>query len=199
MSEIIEEFTTNLHPFAGVVFLQRTIMADSEISSAFHLADPTDKERFFTRLRKLNVNDSGELNSFLDDYKYRKLIVNGFNRDLVIVSRGESTVFEDFTLQVWKKYYIEEDVAQIGVLQGSLSFPVEGVFVGKSSGRVYVCQECDDYQEQCIVCIAYSLEHFLVRGPQKLLEYNKPQCLFDNCYGCFDPLIKDRVLNSIGL
>ena len=78
-------------------------------------------------------------------------------------------------------------------------FSFQGVFVGKSSGRVYVCQECDDYQEQCIVCIAYSLEHFLVRGPQKLLQYNKPQCLFENCYGCFDPLIKDRVLSSIGL
>ena len=78
-------------------------------------------------------------------------------------------------------------------------FYLQGVFVGKTSGRVYVCQECDDYQEQCIVCIAYSVEHFLVRGPQKLLQYNKPQCLFENCYGCFDPLIKDRVLSSIGL
>ncbi|KAJ7388352.1 hypothetical protein OS493_038227 [Desmophyllum pertusum] len=66
------------------------------------------------------------------------------------------------------------------------------VLLGSRQVCVYVCQECDDYQEQCIVCIAYSLEHFLVRGPQKLLEYNKPQCLFDNCYGCFDPLIKDR-------
>jgi len=104
-------------------------MADSdisdEISSAFQLADPADKERFFARLRKLNVNNPSELDSFLDDYKYRKLIVTGFNRDLVIVGRNESTVFEDFTLQVWKKYYIEEDVVQIGILQGSLSFPVE--------------------------------------------------------------------------
>lgn len=104
-------------------------MADSDISddisSAFQLADPADKERFFSRLRKLNVNNPSELDSFLDDYKYRKLIVTGFNRDLVIVGRNESTVFEDFTLQVWKKYYIEEDVVQIGILQGSLSFPVE--------------------------------------------------------------------------
>lgn len=97
----------------------------SDISSAFQLADATDKERFFARLRQLNVNNTSELNSFLDDYKYRKLIVTGFNRDLVIVGRNESTVFEDFTLQVWKKYYIDEEVAQIGVLQGSLSFPVE--------------------------------------------------------------------------
>lgn len=104
-------------------------MADSDISddisSAFQLADPADKERFFARLRKLNVNNPSELDSFLDDYKYRKLIVAGFNRDLVMVGRNESTVFEDFTLQVWKKYYIEEDVVQIGILQGSLSFPVE--------------------------------------------------------------------------
>lgn len=169
------------------------------ISNAFQLVDPNDKERFFTRLRKLDVNNENELTSFLNDYKYRKVIVSGFNRDLVIVGRNESTVFDDFTLQVWKKYYIDEDVVQIGILQGTLSFPVEGVFVGKTSGRVYVCQECDDYQEQCIVCIAYSVEHFLVRGPQKLLQYNKPQCLFENCYGCFDPLIKDRVLSSIGL
>lgn len=96
-----------------------------DISNAFQLADPTDKERFFTRLRKLNVNIESELTSFFDDYKYRKLIVSGFNRDLVIVGRNESTVFDDFTLQVWKKYYIDEDVVQIGVLQGSLSFPVE--------------------------------------------------------------------------
>ena len=95
------------------------------MSSAFQLADPTDKDRFFARLRKLDVNNESELASFLDDYKYRKLVVSGFNRDLVIVGRNESTVFEDFTLQVWKKYYIDEDVIQIGVLQGSLSFPVE--------------------------------------------------------------------------
>lgn len=100
-------------------------MAESDISDAFQLADPTDKERFFARLRKLDVNIESELASFLDEYKYRKLVVSGFNRDLVIVGRNESTVFDDFTLQVWKKYYIDEDVVQIGLLQGSLSFPVE--------------------------------------------------------------------------
>lgn len=95
------------------------------ISNAFQLVDPNDKERFFTRLRKLDVNNENELTSFLNDYKYRKVIVSGFNRDLVIVGRNESTVFDDFTLQVWKKYYIDEDVVQIGILQGTLSFPVE--------------------------------------------------------------------------
>lgn len=106
------------------------------ISDAFQLADPNDKERFFTRLRKLDVNNENELTSFLNDYKYRKVIVSGFNRDLVIVGRNESTVFDDFTLQVWKKYYIEEDVAQIGILQGTLSFPVEVRLLLKGN-RVY--------------------------------------------------------------
>lgn len=106
------------------------------ISNAFQLVDPSDKERFFTRLRKLDVNNENELTSFLNDYKYRKVIVSGFNRDLVIVGRNESTVFDDFTLQVWKKYYIDEDVVQIGILQGTLSFPVEVRLFFKGN-RVY--------------------------------------------------------------
>lgn len=106
------------------------------ISNAFQLVDPNDKERFFTRLRKLDVNNENELTSFLNDYKYRKVIVSGFNRDLVIVGRNESTVFDDFTLQVWKKYYIDEDVVQIGILQGTLSFPVEVRLFFKGN-RVY--------------------------------------------------------------
>ena len=106
------------------------------ISNAFQLVDPNDKERFFTRLRKLDVNNENELTSFLNDYKYRKVIVSGFNRDLVIVGRNESTVFDDFTLQVWKKYYIDEDVVQIGILQGTLSFPVEVRLLFKGN-RVY--------------------------------------------------------------
>jgi hypothetical protein len=75
----------------------------------------------------------------------------------------------------------------------------QGLFVGKTTGKVFVCQESDDYQEQSITCVGYSMEHFLTVGPQRLLEYNKPQCMFDNCYGCFDPLLKDRVFGSMGL
>lgn len=116
---------------------------DSDVSSAFTLADPTDKEQFFARLRKLNVNNEGELASFLDDYKYRKVIVAGFNRDLVIVGRNESTVFDDFTLQVWKKYYIDEDVVQIGVLRGSLSFPVEVRLNYQTNKPVFICRIYD--------------------------------------------------------
>ena len=113
------------------------------ISNAFQLVDPSDKERFFTRLRKLDVNNENELTSFLNDYKYRKVIVSGFNRDLVIVGRNESTVFDDFTLQVWKKYYIDEDVVQIGILQGTLSFPVEVRLLFKGN-RVYKVTICRD-------------------------------------------------------
>ena len=135
-------------------------MANAGVSSGFQLADTRDMEEFFSRLRKLDVNSSSELASFLEDYKYRKLVVSGFNRDLVIVGRDESAVFEDFTLQVWKKYYIDEDVVQIGVLQGSLSFPVE-----VSSGHVI----------QWSVCLHQLTKKFVKR----FIVKNKPRKFFD--------------------
>ncbi|KAK3754600.1 hypothetical protein QZH41_019965, partial [Actinostola sp. cb2023] len=170
------------------------------ISSAFHLQDQAiDRDEFYKRLIKLDVNDEQCLSGFLNDYKYKKLSVKGLNRDLIFAGREATALFDDFTLEIWKKYYINEDVVQIAILQGNLPFPLEGLFVGRTSGKLYVCQESDDYQEQRITCMGYSMEHFLTVGPQRLLEYNKPQCMFENCYGCFDPLIKDRVLNSMGL
>ena len=71
--------------------------------------------------------------------------------------------------------------------------------MGVDTGNVYICQEADDYSEQKIKCIADSLEKFVEFGPQKLLEYKSPKCLFDNCYGCFDPFIRDRVMTTFGL
>lgn len=91
---------------------------------------------------------------------------------------------------------IHHGYSQLSLTSGYL---FQGLFVGKSTGKLFVCKESDDYQEQHITCVGYSMEHFLTVGPQRLLEYNKPQCMFDNCYGCFDPLIKDRVLGSMGL
>lgn len=55
-----------------------------------------DKERFFSCLRKLNVNSESELVLFLDDYKYWKVIVFGFNWDFVIVGWSVLIVFDDF-------------------------------------------------------------------------------------------------------
>ncbi|EDO45047.1 predicted protein [Nematostella vectensis] len=174
--------------------------AASVISSSFRLEEPDlDKDVFFNRLIKLDVNDQQSVSRFLDEYKFRKLSVSGLNRVIIFSGREATALFDEFTLEIWKKYYIQEDVAQIAILQGSQPFPLEGLFIGKSSGKVFVCQESDDYQEQKITCIGYSMEHFLTVGPQRLLEYNKPQCLFENCYGCFDPLIKDRVFSSMGL
>ncbi|XP_031562661.1 uncharacterized protein LOC116298379 [Actinia tenebrosa] len=175
-------------------------MAGVIVSSAFDLHDKDiNREDFFKRLSNLDVNDYQNLSGFLEDFKFKKLSINGLNRVIIFAGREATALFDDFTLEIWKKHYINEDVAQIAILQGSLPFPLEGLFVGKTTGKVYVCQESDDYQEQNITCVGYSMEHFLTVGPQKLLEYSKPQCMFENCYGCFDPLIKDRVLNSIGL
>lgn len=100
-------------------------MADS-VSSAFHFHDQdVDQEQFYTRLIKLDVNDEQGLSSFLNDYKFKKLSVKGLNRDLIFAGREATALFDDFILEIWKKYYVNEDVVQIAILQGSLPFPLE--------------------------------------------------------------------------
>lgn len=167
------------------------------VSNVFHLDDENDKDVFFSRLARLDANNFRELKNFLDNYKLRKLQVSGLSSEFVIVGRDESAVFDDYVLDVWRKYYIEEEVVQIGIIQAKLPLPLEGLFVGKNTGKVYICQEADDYQEQKISCVARSLEQFVTCGPQAPLEYRSAQCILDNCYGCFDPRIKDRVVNAL--
>ena len=96
------------------------------ISSAFHLQDQDiDRDEFFRRLIQLDVNDEQGLSGFLSDYKFKKLSVKGLNRDLIFAGREATALFEDFTLEIWRKYYINEDVVQIAILQGTLPFPLE--------------------------------------------------------------------------
>lgn len=96
------------------------------ISSAFHLHDQDiDHDEFFTKLIKLDVNDEQGLSSFLNEYKFKKLSVKGLNRDLIFAGREATALFDDFTLEIWKKYYVNEEVIQIAILQGTLPFPLE--------------------------------------------------------------------------
>ena len=95
------------------------------VSNVFHLDDENDKDVFFSRLARLDVNNFPELKSFLGNYKLRKLQVSGLSSEFVIVGRDESAVFDDYVLDVWRKYYIEEEVVQIGIIQAKLPFPLE--------------------------------------------------------------------------
>lgn len=103
-----------------------TKMAGVTVSSAFDLHDKEiNREEFFKRLSKLDVNDHQNLSGFLEDFKFKKLSINGLNRVIIFAGREATALFDDFTLEIWKKYYINEDVAQIAILQGNLPFPLE--------------------------------------------------------------------------
>lgn len=95
------------------------------VSNVFHLDNENDKDLFFSRLARLNVNNFTELSNFLGDYKLRKLQISGFSSEFVIIGRDESAVFDDYVVDVWRKYYIEEEVVQIGIIQAKLPFPLE--------------------------------------------------------------------------
>ena len=117
------------------------------VSNVFTVDDESDKDLFFSRLARLNVNDSAELSDFLGDYKLRKLHVVGFNSEFVIVGRDESAVFDDYILDVWRKYYVGEEVVQIGIIQAKLPFPLEVRFrfiwktsVAVGGEKTYACQ-----------------------------------------------------------
>ena len=113
-------------------------MAGITVSSAFHLHDKDiDREEFFKRLSKLDVNDDQNLTGFLEAFKFKKLSINGLNRVIIFAGREATALFDDFTLEIWKKYYINEDVVQIAILQGNLPFPLE-VGLEKPFDRVFI-------------------------------------------------------------
>lgn len=119
------------------------------ISSAFHLADQDiDQDEFYTRMIKLDVNDEQGLSSFLNDYKFKKLSMKGLNRDLIFAGREVTALFDDFILEIWKKYYVSEDVVQIAILQGTLPFPLE---VRKITQNIILRRYISSFQFKCML------------------------------------------------
>ena len=105
--------------------------ADVTVSNRLRLlaSDLDVSPDLFNRLARLDVLNDWELSKFLEEFKYRRLNVSfkDSERELLIAGKDveEMAVFDDFMLDVWKKYYIEEDVAQIGIFQGTFTLPTE--------------------------------------------------------------------------
>lgn len=75
------------------------------------------------------------------------------------------------------------------------SFILQGLFIGKNTGKVYICAQADDFSQQKVVCIGDNLHNFIWVGPTPPVEYHSGSCILDGCYGCFDPVIRDRLLH----
>jgi len=150
-----------------------------------------DDVTFFQALSQLDARDPTILQEFMDVYRYVKVKISGISDCISFHEKTEdSPDFEEFSVDLWKEFYIQEGIIQIGVLEDKE--PTEGLFVGANSGRVYICGQADDFSQQKCVCVAPSLYQLIWKGPEQPVQY-KPACMSNGCYGCFDPVMRHRL------
>ncbi|XP_047133180.1 uncharacterized protein LOC105848884 [Hydra vulgaris] len=146
---------------------------------------------FFQSISQLDVCNEGSYHSFMRDYRNVCIKIVGVSDNIRFCDViPDSPEFDQFSVDLWKQYYIQEGIVQIALLEDKQ--PLEGLFIGTDSGRVYLCAQADDFSQQKVLCISPSLHSLIWRGPQNPIEYNSG-CMFDNCYGCFDPVLRNRV------
>eukprot|EP00794_Sanderia_malayensis_P016788 gene16788-18483_t len=157
------------------------------------LSDEVDAKTFFDSLSSLDVKKSEDLRPFLEKYKGVRFSVSGISEKIMITGNDPSDVanFEQFALDLWKDYYTQEDVYQLAILEDKS--PVEGLFIGLNSGKVFTCAQADDFSQQKVVCIGDNLYNFIWVGPTPPIELHSGSCLLNGCYGCIEPVIRDRV------
>jgi len=150
-----------------------------------------DNAIFFQALSQLDARDPLILHEFMESYRDVRIKVVGLSDNLRFHERcDEAPEFEQFSVDLWRDLYIQEDIVQIGFLEDKQ--PVEGLFIGSTSGRVYVCGQADDFSQQKVHCMSGDLYKLIWRGPQQPIQY-KSSCMFEGCYGCFDPFVRHRL------
>lgn len=82
-------------------------------------SEDIDVQTFFAMLADLNVNDSACLERFLEKFRGINFRVAGLSESIVITGNESATSqeFEQFSIDLWKEYYIQEDVYQLGILE----------------------------------------------------------------------------------
>ena len=87
--------------------------------SASVVTEDVDVQTFFDLLANLNVNDHENLQQFLKQFQGIKFSVSGISESIVITGNDarSSADFEEFSVDLWKEYYIQEDVFQLGILE----------------------------------------------------------------------------------
>ena len=83
------------------------------------VTEDIDVQTFFDLLANLNVNDCENLQQFLKKFRGVKFCVSGISESIVITGNDarSSAEFEEFSVDLWKEYYIQEDVYQLGILE----------------------------------------------------------------------------------
>ena len=83
------------------------------------LSEDVDVQNFFDLLANLKVNDKDALRQFVDKFRGVKFRVSGISECIAITGNDShsSADFEEFSIDLWKEYYIQEDVYQLGILE----------------------------------------------------------------------------------
>ncbi len=83
------------------------------------LSDDVDAQAFFEMLSHLNVTNEDSVEVFLGKFRGCKFRVAGISESILITGNDPSRLadFEQFALDLWKQYYIQEDVYQLGILE----------------------------------------------------------------------------------
>ena len=92
------------------------------------ITEDVDVQLFFELLGNLNVNDYENLQQFLQKFRGVKFSVSGISESIVISGNDarSSAEFEEFSVDLWKQYYIQEDVFQLGILEDKS--PIEVIY-----------------------------------------------------------------------
>ena len=77
-----------------------------------------DDVTFFQALSQLDARDPTILQEFMDVYRYVKVKISGISDCISFHEKTEdSPDFEEFSVDLWKEFYIQEGIIQIGVLE----------------------------------------------------------------------------------
>lgn len=89
-----------------------------------------DDATFFQALSQLDARDSNILQEFMDNYRNAKIKVFGLSECLRFHERVDhSPEFEQFSIDLWREFYIQEDFIQIAVLDDKEPIEVDVTFL----------------------------------------------------------------------
>ena len=86
---------------------------------------------FFRALSQLDARDNILLSEFMDKYQGTSLRLLGLSDSLRFVHaplNEDSSTFDQFSVDLWKEYYVQEDIIQIALLQDKEPEEVSQIF-----------------------------------------------------------------------
>ena len=77
-----------------------------------------DSVSFFQALSQLDARDDNILQRFMETYRFVKIKIAGLSDCISFHEQTEAFPdFEQFSVDLWKEFYIQEGIIQIGVLE----------------------------------------------------------------------------------